>query len=403
MLNVKQLIFLFYAVTISFVFLNTAYLFSSSVTNFSLLDSLVNQNSTIIKTIVIDPGHGGKDSGTMGTKRYKIYEKHVALAVSLKLGEYIQKTFPEINVIYTRKTDVFLELNERTEIANKKNADLFISIHCDGFTNPNPSGASVFVMGMSKLKANMEVAMRENSAIYMEDNYQKKYEGFDPQSQESYIVFSLMQNIYLNQSLKIAEEVEKEFSTKANRKSRGVKQAPFYVISRTNMPSILIECGFLTNPQEEEYLHSEIGQDYIASAIFRAFRSYKNDIEKKEKNQNKEINKLVNTDEKNKAENIVVEKTETINSSLDFKIIYKVQIGTYLKSMLNISQFKEINAIEEKINGTFKYYVNAGSIKEEADILKNNLVDLGFKGAFIIALFNGKRISTKEALNLQNK
>ena len=403
MLNVKQLIFLFYAVTISFVFLNTAYLFSSSVTNFSLLDSLVNQNSTIIKTIVIDPGHGGKDSGTMGTKRYKIYEKHVALAVSLKLGEYIQKTFPEINVIYTRKTDVFLELNERTEIANKKNADLFISIHCDGFTNPNPSGASVFVMGMSKLKANMEVAMRENSAIYMEDNYQKKYEGFDPQSQESYIVFSLMQNIYLNQSLKIAEEVEKEFSTKANRKSRGVKQAPFYVISRTNMPSILIECGFLTNPQEEEYLHSEIGQDYIASAIFRAFRSYKNDIEKKEKNQNKEINKLVNTDEKNKVENIVVEKTETINSSLDFKIIYKVQIGTYLKSMLNISQFKEINAIEEKINGTFKYYVNAGSIKEEADILKNNLVDLGFKGAFIIALFNGKRISTKEALNLQNK
>lgn len=403
MLNVKQLIFLFYVVTISFVFLNTAYLFSSSVTNFSLLDSLVNQNSTIIKTIVIDPGHGGKDSGTMGTKRYKIYEKHVALAVSLKLGEYIQKTFPEINVIYTRKTDVFLELNERTEIANKKNADLFISIHCDGFTNPNPSGASVFVMGMSKLKANMEVAMRENSAIYMEDNYQKKYEGFDPQSQESYIVFSLMQNIYLNQSLKIAEEVEKEFSTKANRKSRGVKQAPFYVISRTNMPSILIECGFLTNPQEEEYLHSEIGQDYIASAIFRAFRSYKNDIEKKEKNQNKEINKLVNTDEKNKAENIVVEKTETINSSLDFKIIYKVQIGTYLKSMLNISQFKEINAIEEKINGTFKYYVNAGSIKEEADILKNNLVDLGFKGAFIIALFNGKRISTKEALNLQNK
>ena len=403
MLNVKQLIFLFYTVTISFVFLNTAYLFSSSVTNFSLLDSLVNQNSTIIKTIVIDPGHGGKDSGTMGTKRYKIYEKHVALAVSLKLGEYIQKTFPEINVIYTRKTDVFLELNERTEIANKKNADLFISIHCDGFTNPNPSGASVFVMGMSKLKANMEVAMRENSAIYMEDNYQKKYEGFDPQSQESYIVFSLMQNIYLNQSLKIAEEVEKEFSTKANRKSRGVKQAPFYVISRTNMPSILIECGFLTNPQEEEYLHSEIGQDYIASAIFRAFRSYKNDIEKKEKNQNKEINKLVNTDEKNKAENIVVEKTETINSSLDFKIIYKVQIGTYLKSMLNISQFKEINAIEEKINGTFKYYVNAGSIKEEADILKNNLVDLGFKGAFIIALFNGKRISTKEALNLQNK
>ena len=173
-------------------------------------------NKNILNTIVIDPGHGGKDSGTMGTKRYKKYEKHIALAVSLKLGEYISNEFPDINVIYTRKTDIFLELNQRTELANNSSADLFISIHCDGFTNSSPSGASVFVMGMSKLKANMDVAMRENSAIYMEDNYQQKYEGFDPKSQESYIVFSLMQNTFLYQSLKIAEEVEKEFSTRAN-------------------------------------------------------------------------------------------------------------------------------------------------------------------------------------------
>lgn len=398
MLNVKQLIFLFYIATISFVFLLPTYLFSSS-----LIDSLENNGSAIIKTIVIDPGHGGKDSGTMGTKRFKIYEKHVALAVSLKLGSYIKKSFPEMNIVYTRETDVFLELNERTEIANNENADLFISIHCDGFTNPNPSGASVFVMGMSKLKANMEVAMRENSAIYMEDNYQKKYEGFDPQSQESYIVFSLMQNTFLNQSLKIAEEVEKEFSTKANRKSRGVKQAPFYVISRTNMPSILIECGFLTNPQEEEYLHSEIGQDYIASAIFRAFRSYKNDIEKNEKNQKKKIKKLVYSNEKDKVEKNILSTNVEKNNISSSKIIYKVQIGTYLKSMLNIPQFQEINAVEEKINGTFKYFVNSGSEKSAADMLKNNLVDLGFNGAFIVAFLKGERISTKEALNLQNK
>ena len=398
MLNVKQLIFLFYIATISFVFLLPTYLFSSS-----LIDSLENNDSAIIKTIVIDPGHGGKDSGTMGTKRFKIYEKHVALAVSLKLGSYIKKSFPEMNIVYTRETDVFLELNERTEIANNENADLFISTHCDGFTNPNPSGASVFVMGMSKLKANMEVAMRENSAIYMEDNYQKKYEGFDPQSQESYIVFSLMQNTFLNQSLKIAEEVEKEFSTKANRKSRGVKQAPFYVISRTNMPSILIECGFLTNPQEEEYLHSEIGQDYIASAIFRAFRSYKNDIEKNEKNQKKKIKKLVYSNEKDKVEKNILSTNVAENNISSSKIIYKVQIGTYLKSMLNIPQFQEINAVEEKINGTFKYFVNSGSEKSAADMLKNNLVDLGFNGAFIVAFLKGERISTKEALNLQNK
>ena len=354
-------------------------------------------NSTNIKTIVIDPGHGGKDSGTLGTKRFKIYEKHVALAVSLKLGNYIAEEFPDVKIIYTRNTDVFLELNERTEIANKSNADLFISIHCDGFTNPKPSGASVFVMGMSKLKANMDVAMRENSAIYLEDNYQQKYDGFDPKSAESYIVFSLMQNTYLNQSLQIAEEVESEFSNRANRKSRGVKQAPFYVISRTNMPSILVECGFLTNPKEEEFLHSDLGQDYIASAIFRAFRSYKQNIEITDEAVNEKPIDVVDTLKKE----IVAHKTNKIKN--DLNLLYKIQIGTFLRSMLNNKQFTDLNVEEEKINGTFKYFVDAGNSKKEADRLKTNLRNLGFKGAFIVAFLDGKQISTKEALNLQNK
>ena len=352
-------------------------------------------NSNKIKTVVIDPGHGGKDSGTMGTKRFKIYEKHVALSVSLKLGKYISESFPEIDVIYTRSSDVFLELNERTEIANNANADLFISIHCDGFTNPKPSGASVFVMGMSKLKANMDVAMRENAAIYLEDNYQQKYEGFDPKSPESYIVFSLMQNTYLNQSLKIAEEVENQFATRANRKSRGVKQAPFYVISRTNMPSILVECGFLTNPKEEEFLHSDLGQDYIASAIFRAFRTYKENIEIEEnnlKNKNQLISDSINND-------IIVVKEK----KKELTLLYKVQIGTFLKSMSNQDQFIELKAEEEKINGTYKYYVLAGNNKKNADKLKDYLREIGFKGAFIVAFLDGKQISTKDALNLQNK
>ena len=365
--------------------------------NLSNTSILSQTNSTNIKTIVIDPGHGGKDSGTLGTKRFKIYEKHVALAVSLKLGNYISKAFPDVKIIYTRDTDVFLELNERTEIANKSNADLFISIHCDGFTNPKPSGASVFVMGMSKLKANMDVAMRENSAIYLEDNYQQKYDGFDPKSAESYIVFSLMQNTYLNQSLKIAEEVESEFSTRANRKSRGVKQAPFYVISRTNMPSILVECGFLTNPKEEEFLHSDLGQDYIASAIFRAFRSYKQNIEMPPNAVNEKSNDLNDTLKKE----VVELKTNKIKN--DLSLLYKVQIGTFLRSMLNNQQFTELKVEEEKINGTFKYFVNVGSSKKEADKLKIRLRDLGFNGAFIVAFLNGKQISTKEALNLQNK
>ena len=365
--------------------------------NLSNTSILSQTNSTNIKTIVIDPGHGGKDSGTLGTKRFKIYEKHVALAVSLKLGNYISEAFPDVKIIYTRDTDVFLELNERTEIANKSNADLFISIHCDGFTNPKPSGASVFVMGMSKLKANMDVAMRENSAIYLEDNYQQKYDGFDPKSAESYIVFSLMQNTYLNQSLKIAEEVESEFSNRANRKSRGVKQAPFYVISRTNMPSILVECGFLTNPKEEEFLHSDLGQDYIASAIFRAFRSYKQNIEMPLDAVNEKSNDLKDTLKKE----VVELKTNKIKN--DLSLLYKVQIGTFLRSMLNNQQFTNLKVEEEKINGTFKYFINVGSSKKEADKLKIKLRDLGFNGAFIVAFLNGKQISTKEALNLQNK
>ena len=353
-------------------------------------------SSNKIKTIVIDPGHGGKDSGTMGTKRFKIYEKHVALSVSLKLGKYISENFPEVEVIYTRNSDVFLELNERTEIANNANADLFISIHCDGFTNPKPSGASVFVMGMSKLKANMDVAMRENAAIYLEDNYQQKYDGFDPKSPESYIVFSLMQNTYLNQSLSFAEEVENQFSTRANRKSRGVKQAPFYVISRTNMPSILVECGFLTNPKEEEFLHTDIGQDYIASAIFRAFRSYKESIEIEDtKTSQKEV----------KNDSMFISKNENVSKEIfnEPQLLFKVQIGTFLKSMLNQKQFIELDAEEIKVNGTYKYYVSSGKDKQKAEKLKIYLQDIGFKGAFLVAFLDGKQISTKEALNLQNK
>ena len=377
--NVKLILFLF------------VFVFSNSFINAQV-------NTTKIKTIVIDPGHGGKDSGTMGTKRFKVYEKHVALAVSLKLGMYISENFPEVEVIYTRDSDVFLELNERTEIANKSNADLFISIHCDGFTNPKPSGASVFVMGMSKLKANMDVAMRENSAIYLEDNYKQKYEGFDPKSPESYIVFSLMQNTYLHQSLKIAEQVENQFSTRANRKSRGVKQAPFYVISRTNMPSILIECGFLTNPKEEEFLHSDLGQDYIASAIFRAFRSYKESVEVKEDKveQDTSISKIIQN-------SIKLEKIDVDKEESQINLIFKVQIGTYLKSMLDQKEFVNLNAEEVKINGTYKYFIISGNDKKEAEKLKNNLRENGFNGAFVVAFLDGKSISTKEALNLQNK
>ena len=345
------------------------------------------QNTNKIKTIVIDPGHGGKDPGTMGTKRYSTYEKDIALDISLKLGFYIEKYFPDVEVIYTRKTDVFLELWERTEIANKRNADLFISIHCDGFKNSNASGASVFVMGMSKLKANMDVAMRENSVMYLEDNFIEKYDGFDPKSPESYIVFSLMQNTYIDQSISFAQQVDKQFVERAQRKSRGVKQAPFYVISRANMPSVLIEAGFLTNPQEEDYLNTDSGKDFIASSIFRAFRSYKEEIEGVEKHENKE------RDDKS---DLVVQKVHS-------EIEYKIQLGIFLESMKNSSIFHGIEVEEFQSNGTYKYLVNASSDKKHADKLKVKYRSGKFPGAFIIAFHKGKQISVKEALDLQNK
>ena len=382
-----------------------------------------------IKKIVIDPGHGGKDPGTMGTKRYKQYEKHIALAISLKLGDHIAKTYPEIELVYTRKTDTFLELMERTELANQSDADLFISIHCDGFTNPNASGASVFVMGMSKLKANMDVAIRENSVIYMEDNYKEKYEGFDPQSAESYIVFSLMQNTYLDQSISFAENVEKEFAIRAKRKSRGVKQAPFYVISRVNMPSVLIECGFLTNPKEEDYLNTTIGKDYIASAIFRAFRSYKESIEQASKqiSNNQEVTNQKQTNkipikecdtqldmtteqrliynqtrkERNSWKKEIVKQEPVIDSKQN--IIFKVQIGTYLKEMKSSEKFQGLEVEQQIINRTYKYLVGNTSSKKVADKLKIKMIERGFNGAFIVAFKDGLRINVKEALSLQNK
>jgi len=349
-----------------------------------------------IKKIVIDPGHGGKDPGNLGTGRYKKTEKHIALDISLLFGRYVNEAYPDIEIIYTRKTnDKFLELRERTELANNNNADLFISIHCDAFTNPNAYGAGVFVMGMSKLKANMDIAMKENAVIYLEDDYQQNYEGFDPNTPESYIVFSLTQNTYLGQSLHIAEEVEKQFSTRANRKSRGVKQAPFYVISRANMPSILIECGFLTNPKEEDYLNSQRGKEYLASAIFRAFRSYKENVDKvsdqvgdkkkkKQEKNEKELNKKV------------IEKKE-----LKANIIFKVQIGTYLKDMKNSEKFSGLQIEEKILNGTYKYFVGNTSSKIEADKLRGTMVEKGFNGAFVIAFKDGIRINVKEALSLQ--
>ena len=234
------------------------------------------QTSYKLETIVIDPGHGGKDPGCSG-KFSK--EKHVALQVALELGRILEENLPGIKVIYTRKTDKFIELHERANIANRNNADLFVSIHC----NAGPHyfrGSETYAMGLHKTQGNLDVAIRENKSILQEENYLDNYEGFDPASTEGYILFSLMQNAYLDNSLNIASKVESQFKDRVSRHSRGVKQAGFIVLWKTLMPSILVELGFLTNEKEEVFLSNKENQIYMASAIYRAIKAYKLELER---------------------------------------------------------------------------------------------------------------------------
>ncbi|AWV99235.1 N-acetylmuramoyl-L-alanine amidase family protein [Arcticibacterium luteifluviistationis] len=227
-----------------------------------------------VRKVVIDAGHGGKDPGTGNGK-----EKRYALDIALKLGEKIKNNLKDVEVIYTRDSDVFIPLNERAEIANKNKADLFISIHCNAFTSANASGTETYVMGLHKSEANLNLAKRENNVILMEDNYKKSYKGFNPNSPLAHIMLANYQSAFMNQSMDFASRVERQFIHHGN-KSRGVKQAGFLVIWETTMPSVLIETGYLSNPTDARKLASESGRDNIAKAIYTAFNSYKSDVER---------------------------------------------------------------------------------------------------------------------------
>lgn len=260
-----------------------------------------------VRTIVIDPGHGGKDPGCNGVS---CKEKEVSLAVALKLGKLIEEHIKDVKVIFTRKTDVFVELEDRARIANDNNADLFISIHCNAAgkpvmikdkktgkmrpktfknskgktivvetANPEPFGSETYVMGLKNEEGKMKVAQRENSAMLLEDNYETKYQGFDPNSEESYIIMSNYTSSYVLQSASLALKIQDQYLNKAGRVDKGVHRQSIWVLWRTSMPSVLTEIGYLTNPQEEKFLGSEKGQTYIAACLFRAFRKYKDEQE----------------------------------------------------------------------------------------------------------------------------
>ncbi len=344
-----------------------------------------------IKTVVIDAGHGGRDDGTSGRKAK---EKDIALAIALKLGTYIEENLPKVKVIYTRTTDVFIPLNERADIANRNKADLFISIHLNGNKDTRAYGTETYAMGLHKTDGNLEVAKIENSAILFEEDYSTKYEGFDPHSAESYIIFSFLQNTFLEQSLNYAAFVENEFETRVLRKSRGVKQAGFLVLWKTTMPSVLIEAGFLTNPQEERYLMSTEGQEYIASAIYRAFKSYKIAIEEKS-----QFVAKIDSNFQNQSSNPKVDLADS--NTLVNPISFKVQIASSTNSIpVSSDFFKGFENIEEyKFDEYYKYTI--GSTSDFEKIVKyKKIVEENFPDAFIIAIDENRNlIPLNEALN----
>lgn len=230
-----------------------------------------------IRRIMIDPGHGGSDPGCLG--RFS-KEKDIALAIALEVGSYIRRFHPDVEVQFTRTTDVFIPLNDRARMANRMQADFFLSIHCNASVKKGIYGTETYIMGTGgQLAEELEVAVRENSVILQEDNYMERYQGFDPRSPLSYILMANYQNAYKEQSFRLANKIEQQFSTRLQRLSRGVKQSHFLVLARTSMPGVLIEVGFLSNPEEELFLNTEEGQTHIAGCIYRAFRDYKNEVE----------------------------------------------------------------------------------------------------------------------------
>ena len=335
------------------------------------------QKGSRITTVVIDAGHGGKDPGAMG-KHSK--EKDITLAVALKTGQYIEKYLPDVKVIYTRKDDRFVPLYKRAEIANKNKADFFISIHCNANKSSGPFGAETYVMGLHKSKANLDVAMMENASIMFEDNAGTTYDGFDPSLPQSYIQFTLFQSEYLDQSLQLAYDIQRQFKDRVGRRDRGVHQAGFLVLWKTAMPGVLVELGYLSNPTEEKFLLSEKGQVYLASAIYRAFKEYKQEFEKQNK---------------------VVAKAETKTTRPDLK--YRVQFYTNKKNIpLTNRRFKKVSDVQVyQQNGMYKYTSGEFSTPDSANVHLKTVKKAGFKDAFVVVFKEGKRITLKEAKQLK--
>ena len=333
------------------------------------------QKGEKIQTIVIDAGHGGKDTGALG-KNSK--EKDLNLSVALKFGNYIKENLPDVKVVYTRETDKFIELSERAAIANRNNADVFISIHCNSTEGTTTArGAETFVMGESKNEKNLAVAKKENAAILLEDNTDA-YDNFDPNSTEAYIIFSLTQSLYQGQSLDLAGKVQKQFASKG-RHDRGVQQAGFLVLWKTSMPSILVELGFINNAKEEQFLNSEKGQTQLALALYHAFEEYKREFEA----------------ENHTSAKPVAEEKPATPSGTYFTVQFASRDKKVASTDKTFSGVKEVEVYE--YNGAFRYVSGKFTSKDAATKRQAEIRKLGYKDAFVVAFVNGERGTIKQA------
>jgi N-acetylmuramoyl-L-alanine amidase len=371
--------------------LHTINIYAATLFSLFIIPYYLNASVPIPKTqgkwvIVIDPGHGGRDPGALGSFSK---EKNINLAIALKTGEYIRENNKDATVVYTRDDDSTVDLIERPQIANKYNADLFISIHTNWTKSKNVIGAETYIMGLAKDGENLEVAMKENEVILLEDDYSTKYQGFDPKSPESYIIFTLMQNVFQKQSTDLALKVQTQFTERVDRKDRGVKQAGFWVLFNTTMPSVLIETGFISNPVEEKYLNSDQGQDYLASAIYRACRDYMEEIDDK--------SGISSVPEKNSVSTVIA--SDTITS-----LVFRVQVATSAtRKEVKPENFKGLNDIVE-INTRDRFRYATGSFAEYTDAVKyRKEIESLFPDAFVIAVKENKILPLQQALEQKRK
>ncbi len=337
-------------------------------------------------TVVIDAGHGGRDPGALGLV---VQEKDLNLEVAKRTGKLIKDNYPDVKVLFTRTTDVFLTLQERADFVNKNHADLFICIHTNAADNRAVNGAETFTLGLNKIESNLDVAMRENAVMLLEDDYQTTYQGFDPKSVESYIMFEFMQDQYIDQSLQFATLVQEQFTGKLRRFDRGVRQAGFWVLHKSACPSVLIEMGFITHKDEERYLASDKGKSDMANAIYNAFVAYKTTLDKKLAN-------AAQLTVKETSDTTTVKTQQSADSP-----VFCVQIFS-VKSPLKAGDpsFKGLTGCHCVKDGNFYKYTYGSSTDYQSVVALRKELSAKFKDCFIVAFCGDRQIPVKKALEM---